>query len=133
MKEYEKMLELAEQKVPEDAGEQKRFEVPEPEIDKERGKTIVSNIQSIASSLNRTEEHLSDFLGDDMGTSVSLEDNKLEISGEFRKKNVAGRVDNYISEYVTCRECGSPDTERVKKKEVEILRCQACGARNVLD
>jgi translation initiation factor 2 subunit 2 len=131
--EYGEMLEKGMSEVPEETDESGRFELPDLEVESRSGSTYVRNFADVAEAIGRDAEHLADFLSDDIGTATSLQGSELEISGEFRRENVRGRIDNYLDRFVYCNECGSPDTVLTEEKEVRIVKCQACGARNVLD
>src|SRR5439155_25684547 len=53
--------------------------------------------------------------------------------GAFKAKvtaqQVADRIKAYIDSYVICSECGRPDTHLVKEDRIQMLECEACGAR----
>lgn len=132
MTDYEDLLDKGMDEVPEDVGTSERFEIPEVKTRKESSKTILENFQEFVSKFNREEKHLSKFIQEELGTAGHIENGELVLNGEFRRGNIAGRIDNYAEEFLYCDECGSPDTEMTKEKGVEMLKCQACGARNPL-
>ena len=39
------------------------------------------------------------------------------------------KIKKYVSEFVYCSECGKPDTKLVEEKEINYLRCLACGSK----
>jgi len=121
------MLGKGMEEVPEDVGSGERFEVPEVKTRKDGSKTIVENFQEFVERFNREEKHLSKFIQDELGTAGHIDSGELVLNGEFRRGNIAGRIDNYVDEFLYCEECGSPDTKMVKEKGVELLKCQACG------
>lgn len=129
---YEDLLDKGMEEVPEDVGTSERFEIPDVKTRKESSKTIWENFQEFVEKFNRDEKHLSKFIQEELGTAGHIENGELVLNGEFRRGNIAGRVDNYAEEFLYCGECGSPDTEMTKEKGVEMLKCQACGARNPL-
>ncbi|MFB6244819.1 MAG: translation initiation factor IF-2 subunit beta [Candidatus Nanohaloarchaea archaeon] len=130
MEEYDELLEKGLEEVPEDVGESDRFEVPEVKTRKDGSKTIVENFQEFVTTFNRDEKHLSKFVQDELGTAGHIENGELVLNGEFRRGNIAGRIENYTEEFLYCPECRSPDTKMTSEKGVELLKCQACGARN---
>lgn len=132
MTDYEDLLDKGMDEVPEDVGTSERFEIPEVKTRKESSKTILENFQEFVTKFNREEKHLSKFIQEELGTAGHIENGELVLNGEFRRGNIAGRIDNYAEEFLYCEECGSPDTEMTKEKGVEMLKCQACGARNPL-
>ncbi|MFB6265839.1 MAG: translation initiation factor IF-2 subunit beta [Candidatus Nanohaloarchaea archaeon] len=130
---YEEMLEKAREEVPEESGEGKRFEIPEADTQKEGSKTVIRNFGSLADKFNRSRKHLSKFLLDRIGTSGHVDGDRLVLNGSFRRGVINDKIEDYAEEFVTCPECGRPDTELEKEKGVEMLRCEACGARTPLE
>lgn len=127
------MLEKAREEVPEEVYEGERFEIPEAETQKEGSKTIVRNFSAIADRFNRSKQHLSKYLLGELGTAGHLEGDELVLNGSFRRGVINDRLEEYAEEFVTCSECGRPDTRLEKEKGVELLKCEACGARNPIE
>lgn len=127
---YEDLLDKGLEEVPDDTGTGERFELPEVDTRKDGSKTIVVNFSEIAEKLSREEDHLSKYLQNELGTAGRIKNGELVLNGELRRGNVQGRLENFADEFVYCPECGSPDTKLVKEKGVELIKCQACGARN---
>ena len=132
MKDYNDLLKKGMDEVPENVGSSDRFEIPEVKTRKDGSKTIVENFQDFVKKFNREEKHLSKFIQNELGTAGHIENGELILNGEFRRGNINGRIENYAEQFLYCPECGSPDTEMKKEKGVELLKCQACGARNPL-
>lgn len=129
---YDELLEKGMDEVPEDVGDSERFEIPDVQSRKEGSKTVIENFSEFVKKFNREEKHLSNFIQNELGTAGHVENGELILNGEFRRGNIKGRIENYAEQFLYCPECGSPDTEMKKEKGVELLRCQACGARNPL-
>ncbi|MFB6202992.1 MAG: translation initiation factor IF-2 subunit beta [Candidatus Nanohaloarchaea archaeon] len=132
MEEYDDMLEEAQEEVPEDIGEEERFEIPDVKTRKEGSKTVIEDFSGIAEKFGREEKHLSKYIQNEIGTAGHVENGELIMNGEFRRGNVQRRIEQYAEEYVFCPECGRPDTSIIKEKGVEMMKCQACGARTSL-
>ncbi|MDY6773964.1 MAG: translation initiation factor IF-2 subunit beta [Candidatus Nanohaloarchaea archaeon] len=130
---YDEMLEKGREEVPEDVGGGERFEIPEADTQKDGSKTVIRNFGALADRFNREREHLSKFLLGELGTSGHVEGNELVLNGSFRRGKINGKLEEYAEKYVICSECGRPDTELEKEKGVELLKCEACGARNPLE
>lgn len=129
MTDYEDLLEKGKEEVPEDIGSGDRFEIPEIRTRKEGSQTIIEEFAGLADKFNRDEKHLSKYIQNELGTAGHIEGDELVLNGEFRRGKVNEKVHNYADEYVFCPECERPDTKIRKEKGVEILKCQACGAR----
>ena len=124
---YEQLLEEAYKKIKK-VETSDRFEIPEIECIIEGNKTIVANIQAIASKLSRDVEHIVKFLTRELAAYGLLKGNRLIFNTRISQKNLQDKLADYIKEFVICRECGKPDTQLVKKDRLLFIKCSACGA-----
>ncbi len=131
MTDYEELLDKGIEQA-EDLGSGDRFQMPEVDTRKDGSKTIIVNFSDIASKFGRDEKHFSKYIQNDLGTAGHVEGKELVLNGEFRRGNVQRKVESYADDYVFCGECSRPDTKLTKEKGVEIMKCQACGARTPL-
>lgn len=127
---YEELLDRAIDDIPEATYEETRFEIPEADIDVSGNQTTLKNLKSIADDLGRNPDHLMKYLLNELGTAGNREGSKGVFQGKYRKSEVQERIDSYTDEYVLCSECGRPDTKLVKEGRVNMLKCDACGARS---
>ncbi len=128
MNDYLAYLERAQAKLPEIKGSGERFVVPEPKLITEGKTTVFENFAAIADKLNREPEHLFKFLVKELGTAGKIEGTRAIVHGRFTSGVVSELIDAYVREYVTCSECGRPDTHLIKEDRILTLRCDACGA-----
>lgn len=105
-----------------------RFIVQEPKLITEGKSTVFENFIIITDKLNREPDHLLKFLVRELGTAGKLDGSRVAFQGKFTTSAVSGLIDDYIQEYVTCSECGRPDTHLIKTDRIMTLRCDACGA-----
>jgi translation initiation factor 2 subunit 2 len=128
---YEEQLDRAMDQKPDIAGSESRFEVPDPELREEGNVTVYENFQSTLSDLGREEDHVLKFLQNELGTSASIDESgRARLTGEFSQRRVSDTLDEYVETYVTCPECGLPDTNLETVEGAERLHCEACGARS---
>lgn len=119
---------------PELAGDRSgpKFRIPPPVCQREGSKkTLFSNVQEIATVLQRNPEHLIQFLFAELGTSGSIDGEKrLVLKGKFQPKQMESVLRRYIIEYVTCKTCKSMNTElkRESANRLHFLSCKACGS-----
>jgi len=126
---YEDSLDRALTETPEISDAVDRFQVPDPEVRPEGNVTSYENFQATIDRLNRDENHLLKFLQSELGTSASIDDRgRARFTGDFRQSRVAAALDEYVESFVTCSECGSPDTRLVEERGATVLKCDACGA-----
>ncbi len=128
---YEDMLDRGISETPDIEAASSRFDVPEPEIRQEGNTTVVENFQAIGDTLGRSEDHLLQFLQNDLGTSAHIDESgRGRFTGEFRASRIADAVEDYTTAFVICPECGLPDTTFERDQGALVLRCEACGARS---
>ena len=128
---YEDQLERALEKKPDIAGEEKRFEVPDPNIRTEGNVTVFENFQEILDRVDREERHVLKFLQDELGTSAQIDERgRARLTGEFSAGRMQRVIDAYVDQFVICPECGLPDTQITREQGAELLKCDACGARS---
>ena len=110
----------------------KRYKIPPPQCLREGNKkTIFANIADICKRMKRTDEHVTQFLFAELGTSGSVDGSRrLVIKGRFQQKQIENVLRRYIFEYVTCKTCKSPDTELNKgENRLYFVTCNSCGSR----
>lgn len=114
----------------------KSYKIPPPQCLREGNKkTIFANIAEICRRMKRSDEHVTQFLFAELGTTGSVDGSRrLVIKGKFLQKQIENVLRRYIGmptlkmsveaserhangaavEYVTCKTCRSPDTELVR-------------------
>jgi len=110
----------------------KSYKIPPPQLLREGNKkTIFANIPEICKRMKRTDEHVTQFLFAELGTSGSVDGSRrLVIKGRFQQKQIEAVLRRYIVEYVTCKTCRSPDTELSKgENRLNFVTCNSCGSR----
>jgi translation initiation factor 2 subunit 2 len=126
---YDAALDRAYDTLPErtrEAGD--RLQVPDPAGETDGAFTRLTNLGAIADALSREAEHLFRSIQRELGTSGQFDGDRARFNGSFTADEFAAAVDAYVTEYVTCSECGLPDTNLVTEDGVDMLRCTACGA-----
>lgn len=131
---YEKLLNEAYSKVKVVANEKdsERFEIPKVAGHFEGKKTILTNFLQIASHIRRNPEHFQKFLLKELAAAGQLEGERLVLNIRVPSAKINQKIEQYVKEFVICRECGKPDTELEKDKEhrMNFIHCLACGAKH---
>lgn len=127
--EYDSALTRAYDALPERPGDAgSRLTIPDPAGETDGSFTRLTNVGDIADALSRDPEHLHRAIQREFGTSGQFDGDRARYSGSFTVDDFEAAVEDYVEEYVTCSECGLPDTRLVREDGVEMLRCDACGA-----
>jgi translation initiation factor 2 subunit 2 len=125
---YESSLNRAMDDVTDVQGSGERLSVPDANAQKDGAFTRLTNLSEIADALSRETDHLHRFVQRELGTNGKLQDGVGRYNGNFSDRDFEAVIDAYVAEYVTCSECGLPDTRLVTEDRTQMLRCDACGA-----
>ena len=125
---YADSLDRALEALPERNEEQSRLDVPDPAGETDGAFTRLTNLGEIADALGREAEHVHSNVQRELGTNGQFNTDRARYNGSFTVADFQAALDEYIAEYVTCSECGLPDTRLVTEDGVDMLRCEACGA-----
>ncbi|PIO07652.1 translation initiation factor IF-2 subunit beta [Candidatus Pacearchaeota archaeon CG10_big_fil_rev_8_21_14_0_10_34_12] len=133
MTNYEKLLDEAYGKVRQvSIKDSERFEIPKAEGYFEGKKTIVTNFHQIASHLRRNPEHFQKFILRELATSGYLDGERIILNNKIPSAKINQKIEEYVKEFVLCKECKKPDTELVKEERVSFIKCLACGAKHTV-
>jgi translation initiation factor 2 subunit 2 len=127
---YEELLNRAMEKLPKNVEKKDRFEVPKIFCEVSGSKTVLKNFGEILAVLRREPSHLAKYLSKGLATSGSVQGNSLIFQGKIYRENLQKKIDDYVKEFVYCKECGKPDTKLAKEGRIYFLVCEACGARH---
>ena len=132
MEQYEKLLEEAYSKVKQTNSTGERFEIPKVEGHFEGKKTILSNFFQIASHLRRSPEHFQKFMLKELAAAGQKEGDRLILNMKVPSTKINQKIEEYVNEFVLCKECKKPDTELVRESQSRItfINCLACGAKH---
>ena len=131
--EYDKLLDQAYKEVEQvSAKDSERFEIPKIEGYFEGKKTLLTNFTQIANHLRRNPEHLQKFLLRELATSGNREGDRLILNNKVPSKKINKKVEEYVKEFVLCKECQKPDTELTKEDRLTFIHCLACGAKHAV-
>ncbi|MCO5564940.1 hypothetical protein L7F22_018610 [Adiantum nelumboides] len=114
---------------PELAGERRRTVMRPPQVLREgTKKTVFVNFMDLCKTMHRQPEHVMTYLLAELGTNGNLDgQQRLVVKGRFAPKYFEGILRRYVTEYVMCNGCKSPDTVLTKENRLFFLRCEQCG------
>lgn len=127
---YEKLLEEAYGKIKQTDTSLNRFEIPKIEGHFEGRKTILTNFYQISSHLRRKPEHFQKFMLKELAASGQKEGDRLVLNIKVPSSKINKKIEEYVNEFVSCRECKKPDTELIRKDRINFVHCLACGAKH---
>ncbi|MDO8622708.1 MAG: translation initiation factor IF-2 subunit beta, partial [archaeon] len=130
MESYEKLLNEAYGKVKLVETSSDRFEIPKVEGHIEGKKTTMTNFSQIVSHIRRDPDHFQKFLLRELATSGQKEGDRLVLNNKIPSARINQKVEEYVKEFVLCRECNKPDTELIKEDRLMFIHCLACGAKH---
>jgi len=125
---YEEMLSRALSQITVKPSKWERFEIPKSQILTIGNRTIISNFKEIADVLNRSPEHLLNFILHELATAGSLEESRAILHGKHAKSSIDSLIGRYAKIYVICPVCRKSDTQLKKEKRLSLMVCGACGA-----
>lgn len=92
-------------------------------------KTALTNYHEICSHLNRTAEHVKNYIMSELGTEGSVDaSNRLLIKGKFTQKQLESVFKKYVLTYVQCQMCKSLETTLARDpcSRLFFVTCIAC-------
>ena len=126
---YEDMLEKAYNELPEIRVSKKRFEMPKVDSTVSGNTTYILNFTQIANYLNRDPKHMVKFFSRELAAPGGVQGTKAMFVGKFSGRRLQEVLENYVNEYVICKQCGHADTKLVKEDRITFIECMACNAR----
>lgn len=93
-------------------------------------KTIWVNFSDICKAVNRQTEHINAFILMEMCTTGSIDSNgRLILKCALNQGNIEQLLRKYISEYVKCHSCNSPETILYRDNRLCFLECNKCKSK----
>ena len=126
---YAELLKDAKEKLPKSVTKEERFKIPDVDIFLEGKTTVVRNFMDIVESIRREPNDLMAFLQRELGAPGNIDARRATFKSRLGVKQLEARIQAYVNTYVMCSECKRPDTTLSKDGRVDILECEACGAR----
>jgi translation initiation factor 2 subunit 2 len=109
-----------------------RLELPLPQIQWIGRKTIFRNFKEFPRLMRRDPNKILMFLAKELATAVSLIGERAIFIGRKDKQSFSVLLNRYLKNFVICPVCQSPDTHLEKVKRLQLLVCEACGAKSPL-
>lgn len=115
-----------------DISSNKRYTIKPPQVVRVGSKKVAwINFKDICTIMNRPQDHVFQFVLAELGTEGSIAgDGQLVLRGKYGPKHIEGLLRKYITEYVTCQMCKSPNTTMKRDSQTRLFdqQCASCGA-----
>jgi translation initiation factor 2 subunit 2 len=66
----------------------------------------------------------------ELAASGQKEGDRLVLNIKVPSSKINQKIEEYVNEFVLCRECKKPDTELIRKDRINFVHCLACGAKH---
>lgn len=115
---------------PEFTGDRRQLVMIPPRVAREGSKkTAFGNFAEVCNRMHRNQEHFMAYIFAELGTEGSVDgESRLLIRGRFVQQQIEKIVRSYITEYVQCKTCKSPDTTLEKRDRLNFVQCASCGS-----
>ena len=130
MEDYEKLLNQAYEQIKQVEHNGNRFETPKLEGHFEGKRTLLTNFFQIATYIRRDPEHFQKFILKELAASGQRDGDRLILNMKVPSSKIIFKIEQYVKEFVICKECGKPDTELIKQERIQFIHCLACGAKH---
>ena len=127
---YEQLLDQAYGQIKQVEHNGNRFETPKLEGHFEGKRTILTNFFQIATYIRRDPEHFQKFILKELAASGQRDGDRLILNMKVPSSKIIFKIEQYVKEFVLCKECGKPDTELIRKERINFIHCLACGAKH---
>jgi len=129
---YFELLKRAKKGLPDLKKEDSRFEFPKAVVEVIGRQTTIKNLSDMAKILRRDPKHIVKFLLKELAIPGNLKNSELVLQGKIYENMINKKLEDYIKEFVLCKECGKADTVVERKGETNFVKCEACGASRPL-
>ncbi len=92
-------------------------------------KSVITNYSEMCNGLNRDYTHLMQYINAETGSECNLDSNsRLIIHGKYTSKSIESILKKYISEYISCKNCKSINTNLTKDSSTRLnfVVCNDC-------
>ena len=131
--EYEKLLKRIEKNLIKNSKvADGRFELPVVDVMWEGQKTYLRNFAEFSKIMRRDSTKLLQYLSKEFAVPAERIGDSAMFIGKRDPDDFKRLLEIYVSDYVRCPTCQSPDTRIEKEKRIHFLICEACGAKSTI-
>ena len=130
---YEKLLKRIEKNLSKNQNSTvTRFEIPVVDVMWEGQRTFFRNFAEFPKIMRRDSTKLLQYLSKEFAVPAELVGDTAVFVGKRDPDDFTRLLKIYVSDYIECTTCKSPDTRIEKEKRISFLICEACGAKSTI-
>ena len=130
---YEKLLKRIEKNLVKDSKVvDTRFELPPVDVMWEGQKTYLRNFVEYSKIMRRDSTKLLQYLSKEFAVPAERVGDSAMFVGKRDPDDFTRLLKIYVTDYIRCLTCQSPDTRIEKEKRIHFLICEACGAKSTI-
>ena len=130
---YEKMLKRIEKNLIKHSKiTDGRFELPPVDVMWEDQKTYSRNFVEYPKIMRRDPSKVLQYLSKEFAVPAEKIGDTAMFIGKREPDDFTRLFKIYVTDYIECQTCKSPDTKIVKEKRISFLLCEACGAKSTV-
>jgi len=130
---YEKLLKRIEKNLVKDSKVvDTRFELPPVDVMWEGQKTYLRNFVEYSKVMRRDSTKLLQYLSKEFAVPAERVGDSAMFIGKRDPDDFTRLLKIYVTDYIRCLTCQSPDTRIEKEKRIHFLICEACGAKSTI-
>ncbi len=130
---YEKLLKRIEKNLVKDSKVvDTRFELPPVDVMWEGQKTYLRNFVEYSKIMRIDPTKLLQYLSKEFAVPAERVGDSAMFVGKRDPDDFTRLLKIYVTDYIRCLTCQSPDTRIEKEKRIHFLICEACGAKSTI-
>ena len=130
---YEKLLKRIEKNLIKDSkAVENRFELPPVDVMCEGQRTILRNFSDYPKIMRRDPSKVLQYLSKEFAVPAEKIGDTAMFIGKREPDDFTRLFKIYVTDYIECQTCKSPDTKIMKEKRISFLLCEACGAKSTV-
>ena len=130
---YEKLLKRIEKSLSKATqANDVRFELPPVDVMWEGQRTFFRNFAEYPKIMRRDPDKLLQYLSKEFAVPAERVGDSAIFVGKRDPDDFTRLLKIYVSDYIECPTCKSPDTKIEKEKRISFLICEACGAKSTI-
>jgi len=130
---YEKLLKRIEKNLSKATqANDVRFELPPVDVMWEGQRTFFRNFAEYPKIMRRDPDKLLQYLSKEFAVPAERVGDSAIFVGKRDPDDFTRLLKIYVSDYIECPTCKSPDTKIEKEKRISFLICEACGAKSTI-